>query len=65
MGNITYNYFKIINKDGEVYGVGATEKGSDNEVKFIEGLFNLGCKVIKITKQEYEDYDEGDEMSNF
>jgi hypothetical protein len=62
--NIVYNYFKIIDNNGEVYGVGATEKGTNNEVMFIEGLFNLGCKVIKITKQEYEDFEDYDEISN-
>ena len=63
--NIVYNYFKIIDNNGKVYGVGATERGTKNEVQFIDGLFNLGCKVIKITEQEYEDYDGDEVMSNF
>ena len=63
--NIVYNYFQILNEKGEPFGVGATEVGSKNEVEFIDGLFNLGCKVVKITKQEYEDYDGDEEMSNF
>ena len=63
--NIVYNYFKIIDNNGKVYGVGATERGTKNEVQFIDGLFNLGCKVIKITEQEYEDFEDYDEMSNF
>lgn len=63
--NIVYNYFQILDKEGTVFGVGATEVGSKNEVTFIDGLHNLGCKLVKISKQEYEDYDAGDEISNF
>lgn len=62
---IIYNYFQIIDVNGEVCGVGGTEVGSKNEVMFVDGLLNLGCNLIKITKQEYEGYDVGDEMSNF
>lgn len=69
MGNsdkhIIYNYFKIIDKDGEVVGVGAVEVGSENEGLLIDGIFNLGYKPVKITKQEFEEYNEGDEIRNF
>ena len=38
--NTVYNYFKIVGEDGEVYGVGGVEKGSKNEVYFIDEIFN-------------------------
>lgn len=62
---IKYNYFKILDEDGDVVGVGATEKGTRNELKYIEHLFNHGYTPVKITKKEYDDYDEGDEIKNF
>jgi hypothetical protein len=64
MNNIIYNYFKIVDTDGEVIGVGAAEKGSDNEVKIIDGILNLGCKPVIISEQEFNDFD-GDELTNF
>jgi hypothetical protein len=63
--HIVYNYFRIIEMDGEVVGVGAVEVGTPNEVSLIEDIFNLGYKPVKITKQEYDDFDEGDVISNF
>ena len=60
-----YNYFKIVGEDGEVYGVGGVEKGSKNEVYFIDGIFNLGFTPVKISQEEYESYDDGDEIRNF
>jgi len=65
MENIVFNYFKIIDEDGETYGVGASEVGSKNEVKLIEDLLELNFSLVKISKQEFEDYDEGDEIRNF
>ena len=62
--HIVYNYFKIVDKDGEVVGVGAVESGSKNESLMIDDIFNLGYKPVKITKQEFEEYD-GDEIRNF
>jgi len=64
MNNIIYNYFKIVDQDGEVIGVGAAEKGSDNEVKIINEIFNLGCNPVIISEQEFNDFD-GDELTNF
>jgi hypothetical protein len=62
--HIVYNYFKIVDYDGDVVGVGAVEVGSKNESSMIDDIFNLGYKPVKITKQEFEEYD-GDEISNF
>lgn len=63
--HIDYNYFKIINKDGEVSGVGAAQKGSKNEFDLIEKIFELGLTPVVISKEEYDDFDEGDEIRNF
>lgn len=63
--HIDYNYFKIIDEAGEVYGVGAAEKGSDNEIGIVTTIMELNLQLVKITKEEYEDYDEGDEIKNF
>ena len=64
MNNIIYNYFKIVDQDGEVIGVGAAEKGSDNEVKIIDEILNLGYHPVIISEQEFNDFD-GDELTNF
>ena len=63
--NTVYNYFKIVDEDGDTYGVGAVEKGSKNEVYFIDEIFNLGFTPVKISQEEYESYDDGDEIRNF
>jgi hypothetical protein len=63
--HIVYNYFKIVDEDGEVVGVGAVEVGSKNEGLLIDDIFNLGYKPVKITKQEFDEYDSGDEVRNF
>jgi len=65
MENIVYNYFKVSDENGETYGVGAAEVGSKNEIMLIEGLLELNYSLVKISKQEFEDYDEGDEIRNF
>jgi hypothetical protein len=31
----------------------------------IDDIFNLGYKPVKITKQEFDEYDSGDEVRNF
>lgn len=66
MGNdgIVYNYFKIFDSKGNIVGVGATERGSANEVSMVEEIFDVGYKLIKITKDEYDNFD-GDEIINF
>jgi hypothetical protein len=61
--HIVYNYFKIVDKDGETISVSATEKGTKNELTFVDGLLNMGLKLVKISKQEYDDFD-GEEDDN-
>ena len=61
-----YNYFKIVDKDGETISVSATEKGTKNELTFVDGLLNMGLKLVKISKQEYDDFDgEEDDDDNW
>ena len=60
-----FNYFKIVDEDGDTVGVGAVEKGSRNEIYFIEKIFELGFKPVKISEEEYNSYEEGDEIRNF
>jgi hypothetical protein len=63
MESINYNYFKFIAPDGDVAGVGAAEKGSDNELMIIEGCMELGFTLEVSTREEYEAFD-GDEIKN-
>jgi hypothetical protein len=64
--HIVYNYFKIVDKDGEIISVSATEKGTKNELTFVDGLLNMGLKLVKISKQEYDDFDsEEDDDDNW
>jgi len=51
--HIVYNYFKIVDKDGETI----------SELTFVDGLLNMGLKLVKISKQEYDDFD-GEEDDN-
>jgi hypothetical protein len=60
-----YSYFKIFNEDGSVAGVGAVEKGSDYEVYLINEILELKYSLVKISKEEFDAYDEGDEIKNF
>jgi hypothetical protein len=57
------NYFKFNSKDGETIGVCSVEVGSKNEMSIINTLFDKGYVIVKITEQEYNDYDEGDEIT--
>ena len=54
-----YSYFKIFNEDGSVAGVGAVEKGSDYEVHLINEILELKYSLVKISKEEFDAYDEG------
>lgn len=62
--NIIYNYFKMIDEDGEAIGYGAVEKGSDNEVHLVNHALELGIKLEKTTKEEFDEFD-GDVVKNF
>lgn len=53
--NVEYNYFKISHYNGEVYGYCAAEKGSDNEVKVFESCMDMGLKLEKVSKEEYDE----------
>lgn len=59
--NVEYNYFKISHYNGEVYGYCATEKGSDNEVKVVESCMDMGLKVEKVSKEEYDEAEKNPE----
>ena len=56
------NYFKILNKKGETLGVGGVEPGSENEINIMNSLMDSGCIIVKISEEEYNEYDEGDEI---
>ena len=57
------NYFKFLNEGGETIGVCKVGVGSKNEMNIINTLLDKGYKIVKVTKQEYDDYDEGDEIT--
>jgi hypothetical protein len=56
------NYFRLVNKEGKTVGVGGVEKGSENEISIMNHLMDIGCTIMKISKEEYDEYDEGDEF---
>lgn len=60
-----FNYFKMIDSDGKVVGVGSVEKGSKNELMIIEKIFEMGLTPVVISKEEYDEFDDGDEIRNF
>lgn len=62
MKTINYNYFKFSEGD-EVLGVGAAEKGSENEAFIVGECIRMGLKLEKITKEEYDEFD-GEEIKN-
>lgn len=51
---VEYNYFKIIGSDGEVVSYCAAEKGSSNEIKVVDSCMELGLKLEKVSKEEYD-----------
>ena len=53
--NVEYNYFKISHYNGEVYGYCAAERGSENEVKVFESCMDMGLKLEKVSKEEYDE----------
>lgn len=56
-----YAYIKF--KKGDEEGVISVELGSKNHTNIINGLVDLGFKFTKISKSEYDNYDEGDEIT--
>ena len=57
------NYFQVI-KDGNVFGVVCVAKGSDNEQAIVNYFLDQDGRfvLIPITKEVYEEYDDGDEI---
>jgi hypothetical protein len=56
------NYFKFTSKDGKTVGVCLVEVGCKNEMNIIDTILDKGYSIVKITEQEYNDFDEGDEI---
>ncbi len=57
------NYFKFLDEGGKTIGVCKVGVGSKNEMNIINTLLDKGYKIVKIMEQEYDDYDEGDEIT--
>jgi hypothetical protein len=55
------NYAKLIDEDGEVVGVLATEPGTPNEVTLVEEAMSLGLRLEPATEEDYNSF-EGDEI---
>ena len=55
------NYAKLIDENGEVVGVLATEPGTPNEVTLIEEAMSLGLRLEPATEEDYNSF-EGDEI---
>ena len=56
------NYFKWVDSDGKTIGVVEAGQGTVNEFRIVGYLIDQGFTPIKITKEEYMDFDEGDEF---
>lgn len=56
-------YFGIYNKESELLGVVESMQSDSEKMKYIDGLHDGGYVVKKITKKEYDEYDEGDELT--
>jgi hypothetical protein len=55
------NYAKLIDENGEVVGVLATEPGTPNEVSLVEEAMTLGLRLEPATEEDYNSF-EGDEI---
>jgi hypothetical protein len=55
------NYAKLIDENGEVVGVLATEPGTPNEVSLVEEAMSLGLRLEPATEEDYNSF-EGDEI---
>lgn len=56
------NYFKWMDKEGTLLGMGEVEEGCDNELSIVTYLMDQGFTIVKISEKEYKDYDGGDEI---
>jgi hypothetical protein len=54
----------MVDDEGEAIGYGAVEKGSDNEIHLVNHALELGIKLEKATKEEFDEFD-GDVVKNF
>ena len=55
------NYAKLIDENGEVVGVLATEPGTPNEVTLVEEAMSLGLRLEPATEEDYNSFG-GDEI---
>jgi hypothetical protein len=55
------NYAKLIDENGEVVGVLATEPGTPNEVSLVEEAMKFGLRLEPATEEDYNSF-EGDEI---
>jgi hypothetical protein len=55
------NYAKLIDEQGDVVGVLATEPGTPNEVSLVEEAMSLGLRLEPATEEDYNSF-EGDEI---
>jgi hypothetical protein len=56
------NYFKFLDTEGNTVGVGGVGVGTENELSIMNYLMDSGYTIIKISKEEYDEYNEGDEI---
>jgi hypothetical protein len=56
------NYFKFLDTEGNTVGVGGVGEGTENELSIMNYLMDSGYTIIKISKEEYDEYNEGDEI---
>ena len=59
---VEYNYASIFNQEEEQVGVIAMEIGSNNEKEIVNNLDKFNLTFKKISLEEYEAYDDGDEI---
>jgi hypothetical protein len=52
--------YASIYKDGKQIGVITLEEIS---IEFLDKMFDMGYDIKNITQKEYDDYDEGDELT--
>jgi len=54
-----YNYAKIETKEGELVGYISMEIGTENEISVSDYIVDNGYVLVKSTKEEYDNADEG------
>lgn len=56
-------YYSISNKTGVVGVANSTGQTEQERIQFMDQLFDNGYTIKQITKKEYDEYNEGDELS--